>query len=187
MDKEHILGELAEAILHNGIAREQIIEQKCVEYLKSYGYTVTKEVEPDHKNVKNSNDLVQFFYALVDYHYPSPVGYYRNVGKDRKIAKRFVESRMDMAGVDKKVAIRQCVLLIEALFKHADKFNFKTAPTSFGIFGQDSMGWVTEKLINIVIEEQKEKRRDYHNRLEKEILDKILEEKGADYLKLEGI
>ena len=187
MDKEQILSELSEAILHNSVVRDQIIEQRCVDYLRSCGYNVIKRIEPNHKNVKNSNDLVQFFYALVDCYYPSPIGYYRNLGKDRKIAKRFVESRMEMAGVDKETAVRQCAVIIEALFKHVNEFNFKDAPINFGIFGQESMGWVTEKLIQLILKEQKEKREEYHRKLEKEILDKVLQEKGEKYLRLEGI
>ena len=187
MGKEQILNELAEAILHNSLIREQLIETKCIEYLTECGYKIVAPITGTYQNVKNINDLIKLFYALVDYNYPSPVGYYRNLAKDRSIAKRFVEKRMEASGISKKEAIKECALLIEMLFKYADEFNFTNNPTSFGIFGQESMGWVTEKLIRIMAQKQKEAREIRRAQLEKEALEKILEEKGEQFLRLEGI
>lgn len=187
MDKEKLLAELAEDILHNSLIRDELIERKCIDYLRMCGYKVLKNVMPVHKNVKSTQDLVQFFYALVDYTYPSAVGYYRNRQKDMKIASRFIESRMEMASISKEEALRQCTLIIEALFRHINEFDFKDKPLNLSIFGQESMGWLTERLIGLVLKEEEEKRRDYHKQLEQEILDKVLEEKGEEYLRLEGI
>jgi len=187
MSKEKILNELADAILHNSIIRDQVVETKCVEYLKTLGYKVAKPLSMTYKNIKNVNELVNFFYALVDYHYPSPVGYYRNIPKDRAIAKRFVESRMEASQLSKKDAIKECAFMIDALFKYADEFNFKNNPVSFGIFGQESMGWVTEKLIRIVLKKKEEEKEIRREHFEKEMLEKVLEEKGDEYLRLEGI
>jgi len=187
MLKEEILNELSEAILHNSLIRAQIIETKCAEYLKECGYKVVAPVLVTYKNIKNVNELVRFFYVLVDYHYPSPMGYYRNISKDRAIAKRFVENRVEASQISKEDAIKECAFMIESLFKYADEFKFKNNPTSFGIFGQESMGWVTEKLVHIILKKKEEAKEARREQLEKEMLDKILEEKGAEYLRLEGI
>jgi len=185
--KEKILSELFDALNQETLIREQLIEVKCKEYLRFLGYKIIEPIEPKYTNVKNTKDLVQLFYALVDYHYPQAVGYYRNIKKDMKIAKDFVQSRMDASSITKKEALQECSLIIETLFKNSSEFNFDGPVSNFGIFGQQKMGWVTEKIIRIIHDKNKEQQRCLDERIEKEILDKILKEKGVEFLRLEGI
>lgn len=187
MDKNEIIKELESLIASQGILVYDLIEQKCIEYLKASGYKVIKRVESTYKSVKNTNDLVELFYNLVDYHYPSSVGYYRNTSKDRKLAKNMVINRMNATNISKKEALEECALLVESLFKYADELNLDNTPTNFGIFGQEKMGWLTDKLGRLLLEKEKQRLKIKRDEMEREILKKTLEERGIEYLRLEGI
>lgn len=187
MSKDDIIKDLESLVATQGIVVYDMIEQKCVEYLKASGYRVVKRVESTYKNVKNTNDLVGLFYSLVDYHYPSPVGYYRNIGKDRKLAKSMIDNRMKATNISKEEALAECALLVESLFKYVDEFNFDNNPTSFGIFGHEKMGWITDKLGRLLLDKEKQRLKIKRDDMEQEILNKTLEERGIEYLRLEGI
>jgi len=187
MKKDEIIAELSDIISQSSLIVHEMVEAKCVEYLEASGYSIVKKVEPSYKNVKNASDLVGLFYALVDRHYPSPVGYYRNLGKDRKLAKSMIANRMEATNISEKEAISECTLLVESLFKYADEFHFENNPTSFGIFGQEKMGWVTDKLGRILLNKEKIKLKKRRDDFEKEVIERVLKEKGEKYLRLEGI
>jgi len=187
LDRDDIIKDLESLVSSHGIRIYELIEQKCIEYLKASGYKVVKKVESTYKNVKNTNDLVELFYNLVDYNYPSPVGYYRNVGKDRKLAKSMIDNRMKTNHISREEALAECALLVESLFKYADALHLENKPTSFGVFGQEKMGWVTDNLNRLLLDKERKRLKVKREAMEQEILDKTLEERGIEYLRLDGI
>lgn len=90
--------------------------------------------------------LVRFFYDTLALYNPSfKTVYSGNLHRDRAIAKRLIESRIDV-GSGKDRAISECCELITLLFQYEDKLGLGFPITSMGVLGQASMGWVTEKL-----------------------------------------
>ena len=135
------------------------VAKVCKEFLIFMGYKVVDPVKKTF-NVKNINDLITLFYAYLDYKHPELSDAHRNVKKDRAIAKRFLEARMEIGNLNKEYALDECAQIIKTVFDREPEFNF-TIPLSFGMFGQESVGWITRKaveLMNAGKEESKKKR-----------------------------
>jgi hypothetical protein len=120
----------------------------CVEFLKGKGYGVTKPHEYPIEITK-LDELIATFYGFIRNIYQTQMGPYHNDKKDRAIAKRFVEGRMEDAGLDRKTALKQCGLIVRTVFTHSDVFKFDVAPT-FSIFGQANMGWITDRAVQLI-------------------------------------
>lgn len=154
MDKE--LQEILEELENNlsvsslfGQNPNEDLINSCKKLLVYSGYKVIKPEIKGYK-VENINDLINFFYIYKDTKHPEKYGSYRNkVDKDRRIAKLFVEARMSASGVNKRVALEECKNIIKTVFDYEDSFNFKR-PVSFEAFGQVNCGWITEKALNIM-------------------------------------
>lgn len=126
------------------------LEQKlkdAEELLKSHGYLVRGPLL-GKSEVKTPAQLVLFFYDVMSKYNPERQFMFSNGPRDRGIAKRFIESRMSL-GMEQERAILECCELIEVLFKYEDQIGINFAVTSMGVLGQDSMGWVTERLVQI--------------------------------------
>lgn len=137
----------------------------CIEYLKVSGYKII-ELPKYIYTVKSLDELISFFYSMLELKHPGYISGYRNMSGDRAIAKRFVEARIKASGFNKKEALNECTEIIRTVFDHESEFNFKYKIT-FKIFGQDKLGWVTDKAIQIINntleienEELAEKRRE---------------------------
>lgn len=167
----------------------------CIEYLKFSGYKVIRLPKYIY-TVKSLDDLISFFYSMLELKYPGHVSDYRNIAENRAIAKRFVEARSKASGVSKKEALNECAEIIRTVFNHEYGFNFKHKMT-FRLFGQDKFGWVTDKAIQIInknlevgYEELAEKRReemiDAQDKKDlgfgdlQEILDKLEKDNGRE-------
>lgn len=122
--------------------------EACAKFLKGQGFSIREPMAYPDKIIK-LDDLLTVFYESVRGLYPSNFVPYYNMKKDRTLAKRFVENRMEHDGVDRINALQQCGLIIQAVFDHPEVFKFDTPPT-FGIFGQNEMGWVTERAIQLM-------------------------------------
>lgn len=120
----------------------------CIEYLKFKGYKVI-QLPKGIDTVKSLDDLISFFYSILERKYPGYVSDYRNIAENRAIAKRFVEARRKVSGFSKKEALNECAEIIRTVFNHEHEFNFKYKMT-FRLFGQDKFGWVTDKAIQII-------------------------------------
>ena len=136
---------------------EQMVEA-CAKYLKFKGYKIIKPAG-NICNVKTMDELICFFYSKLDSKYPEYVNNYRNVVRDRVVAKKFIESRMKVSGINKKEALKECVEIIKTVFDYETEFHFKYE-MSFKMFGQDKLGWVTDKAIQIINRELKYKKED---------------------------
>lgn len=146
-----------------------MVNKLCSEWLKLNGYSVKEPIEYPNK-IKNLNELISLFYILFQQHYPDYNVPFAGSGRDKKIAKLFIESRMLSDGISKHKAIEQCATLIETVFKHKELFNFDSPP-NFGIFGQQNMGWVTTKAIDLLNKDLA--------KLQKARIEKMVEEQTA--------
>ncbi len=130
---------------NNGI--DKIIEES-IRYLRFKGFKV---IEPKKfkNSINNIDDLIKYFYLLINSKHPDGYILSYNSGKDRAIAKRFVTNRMTATGSSKEYALNECGEIIRTVFEHEDEFKFKYAIT-FSIFGQDNLKWVTDKAVQLM-------------------------------------
>lgn len=120
----------------------------CIEYLKFSGYKVVQLPKYIY-TIKSLDDLISFFYSMLELKHPGHVSDYRNIAENRAIAKRFVEARRKSSGISRKEALNECAEIIRTVFNHEHEFNFKYKMT-LRLFGQDKFGWVTDKAIQII-------------------------------------
>jgi hypothetical protein len=120
----------------------------CAKFLRGQGFSVREPMAYPVK-IGKLDDLLTVFYGTLRGIYEANFIPYYNEKKDRAIAKKFVENRVEHDGVDYKTALQQCGLIIQTIFDHPDIFKFDTPPT-FGIFGQAGMGWVTDRAVQIM-------------------------------------
>lgn len=183
-------------LLLDGRSRAQKIKE-AKELLISEGYVV-KEPIKSHV-VSTPAQMVRFFYdTMARYNPQFKMVYAGNVQKERSIAKRMLAARMEL-GAGKERAVAECCQLIELLFEYEPYIGLTFKVTSMGIFGLDSMSWVTEKVwqihegVNSRINEAKEQ--EWHDRIysnqdeqlreeeiekAKQLLDKVLERYDND-------
>lgn len=134
-------------IFLDGRSTRQRIEA-AKEFLLEHGYLVRGPIMIRNQ-VKNSTQLVRFFYdTMVKYRPRLEMVYAGNIKKDRVIAKRLIEARVGL-GVSRQRAIAECCEFIIILFQYEDYLGLSFPVTSMSVFGQESMGWVTEKLWHI--------------------------------------
>ncbi len=132
------------------------LAKTCKKFLIHMGYKVIDPIKYTYPNIKKLDDLFDLFYNLLEYNHPELVDAHRNMNRDRALAKRFLDSRMDAGNLNKKQALCECAEIIKTVFDREDDFNFNL-PLSFEMFGQQSAGWITKKAIYIMNSE-KEKR-----------------------------
>jgi hypothetical protein len=136
----------------NGI--EKIIDES-VRYLRFKGFKI---IEPKKfkNSITNIDDLIKYFYLLINSKNSNSYILSYNSGKDRAIAKRFVVNRMAATGASKEYALNECGEIIRTVFEYEKEFKFKYAIT-FSVFGQDNLKWVTDKAIQIMNRNSQEK------------------------------
>lgn len=122
--------------------------KSCIEYLKFRGYKVIQLPKYIYA-ITSLDELVSFFYIMMELKHPGYVSDHRNMAENRAIAKRFVEARIKAGGLNKKEALNECAEIIRTVFTNEHEFNFKHKMT-FRLFGQDKLGWVTDKAIQII-------------------------------------
>lgn len=133
---------------------EEKIEDACVKYLKFKGYKIATPKVFKVK-IKDTNALIEYFYNLLNKDLKEYTTSCNEI-KDKSIAKRFVESRMEATGASKEYALNECGEIITTIFEHKEEFNFKYA-LSFSIFGQVNTKWITDKAIRIMNEKLRKK------------------------------
>lgn len=147
-----ILAESQQANLFGDVsALKEQATKLCVTYLKGQGYRVGDPIKSP-VNISKLDDLLTVFYSYLRGIYPEHLCPAPNPKRDRAIAKRFVEKRMEADGLDKKSALQQCGYIIQTIFKHRDKFKFETPP-SFGILGQGELSWIADRAVRIINQE----------------------------------
>lgn len=150
---------------NNGI--DKIIEES-IRYLRFKGFKV---IEPKKfkNSINNIDDLIKYFYLLINSKHPDGYILSYNSGKDRAIAKRFVTNRMTATGASKEYALNECGEIIRTVFEHEDEFKFKYAIT-FSIFGQDNLKWVTDKAVQLMNKGLQEREEEDAELLRKKVI-----------------
>lgn len=145
-----------QTVLFINSGTEQLVDA-CTNYLKFKGYKITKPVD-NICNVRTIDELICYFYTMLELKHPDCINSYRNMMKNRTIAKKFVEARMVASNINRKEALNECVEIIKTVFKYESEFHFKYE-MNFKIFGQNKSGWITDKAIQIMNRELKYKKK----------------------------
>lgn len=135
----------------------------CKEFLIYKGYKVVDPIEHTY-SVKKLDDLIHLFYVLSDTNHPDLMNNYRDLDKDRILAKRFIESRVEISNINKEEALKECAQIIDVIFKYEEEFNFDV-PITFGVLGQKNCGWITDKAIQIINRERINKRNERRDKI----------------------
>lgn len=139
------------------------VDELCVDWLKLRGYSVHSPKEYPSKITK-SDDIISLFYLLFEKYYPGFNIPYNKTAHDRKLAKMFIESRMAADGISRDKALEQCASIVENFFRYKDKFEFEAAP-NFGVFGQANMGWLTNRIVELMNKDMLELKEEKNERL----------------------
>lgn len=157
---------------------EQRIED-CKQFLINKGYRVEDPPDRLKFNIKTLDELIEFFYGRMSLKHKELKFISRRKVMDRKIMSEFVKSRMNK-GISRERAMDECAEMIDILFEHEEKFNFKYPVLSVGILGQRNLAWVTEKLEDFLLRQRikarLEQRRAFNRELEKKYDIEIKEE-----------
>lgn len=139
------------------IGIEKTEEEKineAIEVLTNNGYIVIEPKISNKKNIKKAEDLVEYFYSLLQFYNKNRDIHYTYSRRDIKIAKELVKSRGYIGKGSKNRALSEASAIIQCVVKNEDRFGFKSPLKSFSCFGQDKMKWVTEKAISIINKEE---------------------------------
>lgn len=127
-----------------------VVIDPCEKILKECGFAVRKPYVFT-KKLNNLNDLIHLFHELYKKHFPDFIDLPLNVKKELSIASKLLQSRMDTAGLSKYYALQECGEIVRTVFENGDKFRL-TPPFDFGVFGQDSLIWITNKAVHLMNE-----------------------------------
>lgn len=93
-------------------------EEEAVEKLQELGYRVVKEEFPDTEFVHTVKDLVNYFYTRRKYYNPDrKFPFSIDYSEATKRISGFVKSRQKL-GLSRKMALRECAILVDNLFKY---------------------------------------------------------------------
>lgn len=130
--------------------------EEATSFLRSNGYLVVKKDLVDKSTVKNASELVDLFYALLQYHNTGRRIHYSKSNKlDFKLAKDLIKSRQEISG-DKKGGLMESAAIVRCVVENESLFMFKEPLSSFSCFGTDTMKWVVDKAISIINSENYE-------------------------------
>lgn len=157
MQEKELLDEIRNVLINSdqetmfGSTSDEKLDGLLSNFLRFRGH----RVEPPkvfEVNIKSSDDLIKYFYALHSFHFPKNYTISSNIIKDRSIAKKFINSRMGSTGANKSYVLNECGCIIKTIFNNINEFNFSYA-LNFSILGQGNLKWVTDKAIDIMNKE----------------------------------
>jgi len=124
---------------------------QCRQLLLDNDYAVIKKPK-SAKHIKNIKGLVDLYYSLLVR--LTTITPYRNDAKDLTTAKRLVKSVQDSTGFDYDNALIRAINIVEGLFKYRKMLNLEThVLTSFSVFGQGKLAWITERIVTLINKE----------------------------------
>jgi hypothetical protein len=142
------------------------LTKACVDFLKYKGYGIKEPVECVVKDIDTIDKLIGYFYDRLRQERPEYKSVYVHETRDRMIAKRFIMKQQDLSGLSYQAALKECVEIVKTVLDHYDEFHFKFQ-INFSIFGNDKLGWVTDRAIEIINKKYKAKREDdYQKKLD---------------------
>lgn len=146
---------------------DKIIEDS-ISFLKYKGFRITSPKKFIH-NLKSTDDLIKYFYLLLNsYHINCYMTSY-NVSRDRVIAKNFITHRMNTTGASKEYTLNECGEIIRTVFEYEKDFHFKYL-INFSIFGQKNLKWVTDKALQLINKNLQDKEEEEGNILRKNMI-----------------
>lgn len=102
------------------------------------------------KDVRTPAELMKFFYDRMAFYNPNMVVAYSSLRKrDLSLAKNFIDARQE-SGISRDRAVAECCEIIETLFRHEDRLGLNFKITSMSILGQEALGWITDKAVDII-------------------------------------
>lgn len=100
--------------------------------------------------VKDNKGLVIYYYALLG-RYNKELLPYKNEISDLKTAKELVNKLKKDYTLNKQQSLDMAIRIVEIVFKYKKEFSLRPdTMTSFKIFGQAKMSWITEKAIQLI-------------------------------------
>ena len=123
------------------------IESCCCNYLKYLGYKVAKR--PEYNNITKIDDLVTYFYSLMEYHHNEVCSLVANRSKDLKVISSFVKQRMLELNYSRKAAMNDCALIMTTIFNNEVELGLDR-PVGVWVFGTKKCKWITDKAITLL-------------------------------------
>ena len=145
------------------------------------GYRVSDLIEVK-ADVDSIPKLVSYFYSRLYRKYPNRMAI-PNYARDNSIAKQLVQSRMQ--GVNEKVAMQECVDIVDVIFDSEEEFDFQHPIKDIGILGQSKLGWVTEKAVSLLNRRREEEEKRWLEKRFQEIEDAYEVDLKAQAMKLQ--
>jgi hypothetical protein len=131
----------------DGRSTAQKVEE-AIKFLQEHGYVVRGPLLLKD-SVKTPAHLVRYFYDTLTKYRPNNITIYGgNPARDRSIAKELIEARKK-TGCSRQRAVTESCEIIDLLFKYEDRVGLTQTVASMVVLGQNKMGWVTEKLLQI--------------------------------------
>jgi len=121
------------------------LDQSCKDYLVFRKFRVADPLKVNG-NITKEQELIDYFYARLQYKNKGNVVVFRHKERDMAVAKKFVRNRMEASNSTKAEAIRECSAILQLVIEREEEFNF-TVPMFFGMFSKDNFSWVVEKAI----------------------------------------
>jgi hypothetical protein len=123
------------------------IESSCSDYLKFLGYKVAKR--PCIKSIIKIEDLVSYFYSLLEFYHNETCSLTSNKAKDLSIISRFVSKRKEDLKCSKESAINDCATIIKTLVSNEKELGLDR-PIGIWVFGTDKCKWITDRAITLL-------------------------------------
>jgi hypothetical protein len=133
--------------LLDGRTTAQKVEE-AINLLKEKGYVIRGPILL-RDQVKTPAHLVRYFYdTMARYRPDTSTIYGGNAVRDRAVAKELINARTK-TGCSKERGITESCEIIDLLFKYEERLGLSQTVASMVVLGQNKMGWITEKLLQI--------------------------------------
>ena len=150
------------------------LSKACILYLEQNNYFVNKKPEIT-KGITNTAQLILWHYNLLIHKFGNSIQPNRNKVRDMVTAKQFISHIKESMCVGYEQALVICANIIKVVIHRYDEVGLhdRSMLSSFSIYGQNKLGWVTQKALNII-----------NNDVEREQAELIKSDKMAEeYLK----
>ena len=146
--KAHELGETFYITLTEEAKYSALIPY-CCKLLSAFGFRYAPKLTSKYNSITKVDELIDYFYMKFKHRYPDKIVPSRNLKRDRGIAKRFIDARMNASSIKKSEAIVECAEIIDTVVSNGRAFELVFV-IGFRMFGQQDMLWATEKAIGIM-------------------------------------
>ncbi len=124
---------------------------KCRNLLVKNNYAVIKKPRTAQR-VKDVKGLVDLYYYILNA--TTNITPYRDDKIDIITAKRLVKHVQTSTSLSYELSIVKCINIVEGLFRYKKQLDLHPeVMTTFRVFGQDKLGWITEKIVFLLNKE----------------------------------